>query len=403
MYTVGREEIDAVRKVLESGKVFRYGIGGECSRFEERYAGFVGSSNCLQTASGTNALTAALIGAGIGPGDEVIVPACTYMATPIAVLAAGAIPVIVDIDESIGIDPAALETAIGPRTRAVIPVHMWGLACDMDAIMEISRRRGLIVIEDACQAVGGAYVGRDGSRRMLGSIGAVGAFSFNYYKNMTCGEGGAIVTDDPRIAERAMCAIDPCRFYWDGRENTFAGFVTNGARASEIEGAILNAQLDRIEGMIARMRDEKAAVLSRTTGDGLRAAPDNSPQGGCGTHVMYQFDAPAAAAAFAEGAGGTVLIRTGRHVYTEWDPILDHRGGPHPALNPYQMAENRECRMAYDRDMCARTLDILSRTVSVQMHPEHTSAAVDALVDRVLAAAAGAEEAAANQTAAGTR
>ncbi len=388
MYTVGREEIDAVREVLESGKVFRYGIGGECSRFEERYAEFVGSRICVQTASGTNALTAALIGAAIGPGDEVIVPACTYMATPIAVLAAGAIPVIVDIDESIGLDPAALESAIGPRTRAVIPVHMWGLACDMDAIMEVARRRNLIVVEDACQAVGGTYVGGDGSRQMLGSIGAVGAFSFNYYKNMTCGEGGAIVTDDAQIAERAMCAIDPCRFYWDGRENTFAGFVTNGARASEIEGAILNVQLDRIEGMIARMRDEKATVVSRTAGDTLRTAPDNSPQGGCGTHIMYQFDDGEAAAAFGETVGGTVLIRTGRHVYTEWDPILDHRGGPHPALNPYKMEENRECRMAYDRDMCARTLDILSRTVSVQTHPEHTPSDVDALVERALAAAA---------------
>ncbi len=106
------------------------------------------------------------------------------MATPGSVLAAGAIPVIVDIDESIGMSPAALWDAIGPRTRAVIPVHMWGLPCDMDSIMEVAAERELLVIEDACQGVVGAYEGR-----MLGSIGHVGAFSFNHYKNMSCGEG----------------------------------------------------------------------------------------------------------------------------------------------------------------------------------------------------------------------
>ena len=386
MYIVGAEEVEAVRRVLEGGKVFRYGIGTECSRFEERYARFVGNRFCLQTASGTNALTAALIGAQIGPGDEVVVPACTYMATPIAVLAAGAIPVIVDIDETVGLDPAALEAAIGPRTRAVIPVHMWGLPCNMDAILEVAGRNDLIVVEDACQGVGGSYVGANGERRMLGSMGSAGAFSFNYYKNMTCGEGGAVVTNDEQIAERAMCVIDPCRFYWDGRENTFAGFVTNGARASEVEGAILNVQLDRIGDMIDRMRREKTDVLSRTVGAGLRAAPANSVDGDCGTHVMYQFDGQDEAAAFAEAAGGTVLIKTGRHVYTEWDTILDHRGGPYPALNPYKMEENRECRMDYHRDMCARSLDILSRTVYIQTHPRHSAADIDALVERVLAA-----------------
>src|SRR6056297_1343603 len=148
MYRTGPEELEALRRVLDSGKLFRYGIGGECTRFEERYARRLGVRHCVQTASGTNALTAALIGAGIGPGDEVIVPACTYMATPIAVLAAGAIPIIVDIDESITIDPKAVEAAIGPRTRAVIPVHMWGLPCDMDAIMSLANRAGLIVVED---------------------------------------------------------------------------------------------------------------------------------------------------------------------------------------------------------------------------------------------------------------
>jgi dTDP-4-amino-4,6-dideoxygalactose transaminase len=381
LYRIGQEEIDAIARVIESRKLFRYGIGEECSRFEKRYAERLGVAHCLQTASGTSALTAALIGAGIGPGDEVVVPACTFMATPIAVLAAGAIPIIVDIDESITMDPAALESIIGPRTRAVIPVHMWGLPCAMDEIMAIARRHNLVVVEDACQGVGGAYEGR-----MLGSIGDVGVFSFNYYKNMTCGEGGAVVTNNPDIAARADCAIDPCRFYWDGRNDSFTGFVANGSRASEIEGALLNVQLDRLDDMISAMQSQKKRILAETAGLGLKPAPSRSSEWGCGTHIMYQFEDAAAADQFAEDTGGTVTLKTGRHVYTEWDPILDHRGGPHPALNPYKMAENRECRMEYSKAMCQRSLDILGRTVFVQTDPDFTDEDVAKLVKRVSAA-----------------
>ena len=258
MYRIGQEELDRLAEVFKSKRLFRYmeDAEGECLRFEKRYARRLGVGHCFMTASGTNSLTAALMGAGIGPGDEVIVPACTYMATPCSVLAAGAIPVIVDIDESLGLSPAALRDAIGPRTRAVMPVHMWGLACDMNSIMDIARDTGVLVIEDACQGVGGAYEGR-----MLGSIGHIGAFSFNHYKNMSCGEGGAVVTGDDAFAERIECAIDPCRFYWDGRKDSFAGYVANGARASEIEGAIMNGQLDRIDDMVGAMRAQKTRIV----------------------------------------------------------------------------------------------------------------------------------------------
>ena len=275
MYRIGQEELDRIAGVFATKNLFRYleDGGGECQRFETRYAQRLGVRHCFMTASGTNSLTAALMGAGIGPGDEVIVPACTYMATPISVLAAGAIPVIVDIDESIGMSPAALSDAIGPRTRAVIPVHMWGLPCDMNSIMEIAANRDLLVIEDACQGVGGAYEGR-----MLGSIGHIGAFSFNHYKNMSCGEGGAVVTDDDAFAERIECAIDPCRFYWDGRKDSFAGYVANGARASEIEGAIMNCQLDRIDDMIATMRAQKSRIIRETAASGLTPESGQQPR-----------------------------------------------------------------------------------------------------------------------------
>ncbi len=128
MYEIGEEEIQAVAEVIRSGRLFRYGVGSECERFEQRYAQYLDVAHATLTCSGTNSLAAAVIALAIGPGDEVLVPAQTYMATALAVLAAGAIPVVVDVDESLTIDPDAVDQAAGPRTRAVIPVHIWGAA-----------------------------------------------------------------------------------------------------------------------------------------------------------------------------------------------------------------------------------------------------------------------------------
>jgi dTDP-4-amino-4,6-dideoxygalactose transaminase len=398
MYVVGEAEAEAVARVIREGALFRYDVGHECDRFEERYASYLGASHVTLTVSGTYALTAALVAAGIGPGDEVVVPAHTYMATATAVLAAGAIPVIVDIDESITLDPAALEESIGPRTRAVIPVHMWGTACDMDAIMAIAEEHRLIVVEDACQAVGGAYEGR-----RLGTIGLLGAFSFNYYKNMTAGEGGAVVTNNPDLDQLVRCAVDPCHFYWDGREEGFTPFAGLGARASEITGAILNVQLDRLPGMIDAMRDERRRVLEGSAhlqDLGLRQAPLHSPDWDCAAHAFYTLPTASAASRFADLASGVVAGQTGRHNYTEWDQVLAKQGAAHPRMNPFNFPENAECRTNDDREMCVRSLDILDRTVMIPMDPRHEAAEVEAVIHNIEVAAqvalAGRDEAAAN-------
>jgi dTDP-4-amino-4,6-dideoxygalactose transaminase len=382
MYRVGQEEVDAIARVLLSGKMFRYGIGGECERFEKRYAKLLGVKHVCLTSSGTTALTAALAGLGVGPGDEVLVPACTYMATAVGVLAAGAIPVVVDIDESITISPKAIGAAVGPRTRAVLPVHMWGLPADMDAVMRVARKKKLLVVEDACQGVGGAYEGH-----MLGSIGHAGAFSFNYYKNMTCGEGGAVSTNDDTAIQRARCMVDCCSFYWKGREEEIVPFTSNGSRASEIEGAMLNAQLDRIGPMVRSMRRQKARILKETASTGLKPVRANSPEWECGSHVMYTLPTAEQADRFASLVRGTVCAKTGRHVYTEWDPIFAHQGAHHPALNPFDLPANAECRKVYTKDMCATSLDILSRTVMIGTHPDNKRDKVTAIIGRIKAAA----------------
>jgi len=375
---MGEKEAEAVRKVIGSGKLFRYNIGRECERFEKRWAEYLGVRHAALTSSGSTALTAALVGLGVGPGDEVIIPSVTYMATAVAVLAAGAIPVIVDIDDTVTIDPEAVHDAAGKRTKAVIPVHMWGLSCDMDALMKVAKKRNLLVIEDACQAVGGAYEGR-----MLGSIGHAGAFSFNYYKNISCGEGGALVSDNEKAMRRAGCYIDCCNFYWQGRDPALEHFAAAGARASEVMGAILNVQLGRLPGMIKRMRAEKKKILEGTKKSGLEPIRAASLDYECGTHVMYTLPAPEQADRFADRTGGTVVGKTGRHIYTEWDQVLDHKGAHHPALNPYLLKENAGCRMNYTRDMCAKSLDIADRTVMIATHPEHRAADVKKIITNI--------------------
>ncbi len=385
MYSVGQQEIDAVASVIRSGALFRYGVGGECDRFEARFAAYLGCKHFALSASGSNAIVAALMALGLGPGDEIIIPAHTYMATATSVLAAGAIPIIVDIDESLTIDPAAIEAAIGPRTRAVIPVHMWGSACNMSAIMEIARSRGLLVIEDVCQAAGGFYEGR-----ALGTIGDMGTFGFNQSKNMTCGEGGGVAVNDDDLANRVRCAIDPCHFYWNGRAGGMQPFAANGARASELMGAMLNVQLDRLDGFITSMRMERRSILAgtRTLRDlGLRPAPMNSPHHDCGTQVIFTLPSGKAAKALASLFPCVVAGETGRHTYTEWDPILMGAGAAHPAMNPFLMATNAECRKTYSRDMCARSLDILNRTIMVATNPLHSVSEIANVVHNISMAA----------------
>jgi dTDP-4-amino-4,6-dideoxygalactose transaminase len=385
MYKVGEEEIEAIARVIRDGALFRYREGSECARFEARYAEALGVAHFDLAASGTLALSAALIGLGIGPGAEVLVPAHTYMATATAVLAVGAIPVLVEIDETLTIDAEALERVIGPDTRAVIPVHMWGTACAMDAIMEIAGRHGLKVIEDACQGVGGGYEGR-----MMGSIGHAGAFSFNFFKNMTCGEGGGVATSDAAVAERVRCVIDPCHFYWQGQEDGLKPFAGAGARASELMGAMLNVQLDRIGGIVASMRANRRRLLDDTRGLsnlGLRQSPLNSADHDCAAQLIFALPDAASASRFATATGGVVAGKTGRHTFVNWDQVLTQEGAHHPAMNPYAMPENAGLRRDIPEGFGESSLKILERSVMIPMDPDHTEEDLETLSHNIRLAA----------------
>jgi hypothetical protein len=224
---------------------------------------------------------------------------------------------------------------------------------------------------------------------MFGAIGHIGAFSFNYYKNMTSGEGGGVAVNDDATAKRVKGAIDPCHFYWNGREDE-KPFASNGARASELMGAMLNVQLDRLPGMIAAMRAGKQRILAGTASLGnlgLRPAPVNSPDDDCATQVMYTLPSAEAALRFTGIFPSVIAGRTGRHTYTEWDQVLIGAGAAHPAMNPYLMAANAECRTTYSRDMCARSLAILNRTVMVPTSPLHGDQEIEDMIHNIGVAA----------------
>ena len=360
MHVMGKEEIEAVRKVIESGQLFRYrgGEGGYCDRFEAALARKIGVRHAMLVSSGTGALICAMVGLGIGPGDEVIVPAYTFMSTALAPLAVGAVPIIVDVDESLMIDPKAVERNITRYTKAIIPVHMVGLTCNMNAIMRIARRHKLFVCEDACQAVGGSYRGK-----RLGAIGHVGAFSFNVFKNIACGEGGAVMTNDLTIYDRALIYHDGgCVFRQHADQVSTPFFAGSNFRVSEIQGAIMGVQLKRLDGILKKLRARKAAMRDvLVKAKAFRLNPNNDVKGDCGTTIPILFETVKAAEAFARKHKLGSPIHSGRHVYTHWEPVLK-RHYHHPKLNPYRLARRK---IRYSKRMCARSLDLLARTLYV--------------------------------------
>ncbi|MYB77052.1 MAG: DegT/DnrJ/EryC1/StrS family aminotransferase [Chloroflexi bacterium] len=250
------EDIAAVAAVLRSGKWNRW-RSDRVVALEEALKEFTGAAHVVALASGTAGLEVALKAAGVRPGDEVIVPAYTYIATATAVLQVGGVPVFADIiPETENVDPASMETLITERTRALLPVHVSGLPCDMAAILGVAERHSLRVIEDTAQGIGGMWNGR-----RLGTIGDAGAYSFQASKNLPGGEGGAVVTNDPAIAEKAfmLMHINYEVLGWN-------------YRLTGMTAALILSQLERFPALQAR-RQANAAFLR----DALAEIPGIAP------------------------------------------------------------------------------------------------------------------------------
>ena len=379
MYRVGQEEVDEVAKVLLARQWFRIGDPAaghlqQVDRFEEEFAAKLGAKYALMmTGGGTAALVCALAGLGVGPGDEVIVPAYTWLATASAVLTVGAIPVLAEVDETLALDPDDFQRKIGPRVKAVIPVHMVGRPANLERILSIARRHGIRVVEDSCQMDGGMYHGK-----RTGTWGDVGAFSLNYWKIISCGgEGGALVTDDREIYERAFIYHDSgSAFRPKASELAEPIFVAQQYRADEVMGAIGRVQLQRLDGIIADLRRVQRQCLEALTGAaGIRFAPSNDPDGDCGVTLAFQFDNEAQARTFAAtpGVNGYVTIDHGKHIFIHWTPIQEKRVMHHPAMNPFNFPQNQGARMEYAASVCPQTLQVLRRTFFSLLNPDWTA------------------------------
>jgi len=263
---IAENEERAWMDVLHKGKWNRLD-GDYANQFEQTWAATLGAKHCLATANGTSALFISLNALGIGPGDEVIVPPYTFVATVNAVLLQHALPVFVDTDpETSQIDARKIEAAITPRTRCILPVHLGGSPADLDAILAIGRNHNLPVLEDACQAHLAEW-----RHRKVSTLGALGCFSFQASKNLNSGEGGAILTNDTDLYHQCQS------FHNNGRGDTGSGFgyVRNGAnlRMTEFQAALLLEQLKRVEEQ-SRTREQNAAHLTKQLAEipGLRPA-----------------------------------------------------------------------------------------------------------------------------------
>lgn len=375
MYRIGAEEIAELTKVIETKSMFKINNGlKESEQVETKLKNIFGTENAIFMTSGHAALTSALIGLGIGPGDEVIVPAYTYIATAMAVVAAGAMPVIAEVDDTLTLCPIDTEKKITKHTKAIMPVHIQGFPSNMDAIMALAKKYNLFVVEDACQADGGSFMGK-----RLGTIGDAGGLSFNFYKIVSSGEGGALLTNRKELFERALIYQDSSAVAFFGDQ--MAGFETEGFcgsefRSNELCAAVMNVQLDRLDGILADLRKNKKAIMDMFK-DKAEFIPSNDIEGDCGTTVAFKFDTEEKARKFAKspGIGGTLPIDTGKHVYKHWTPIMEKRGAFHPLMDPFKMEANKDIVPDYKEDMCPATLDRLSKVVYVMVSPDYTEEA----------------------------
>lgn len=261
-YLIGNEENVEIQEVMKTGYLSRYGdlddpkFKKKVYSLELEYAKYSGTNFCVATSSGTSSLFISLLSMGLNRGDEVIVPGYTFVACYSAIIFAGGIPVLSEIDESLTADPTNIENRITDKTKFIMPVHMLGNPCDMDKIVEISKKYNIKIVEDCCQAAGATYNGKK-----VGSIGDMGAFSLNVFKTFTAGDGGLVTTNSEPLYKNAFALHDqghsPNRAGLEVGKRSILGF---NFRINELTGAVALAQLKKLNGIINTLRMKKKTI-----------------------------------------------------------------------------------------------------------------------------------------------
>jgi len=354
-YWFGKEEMEAVIEVMKGGYLFRYGSEDDpkflhkVATLEKEFARYCDVKFAVATSSGTSSLFALASSLGAKPGDEIIVPAYTFVASYTSVIFAGMIPVLAEIDESLTLDPDDIEHRITPRTKAIMPVHMLGNSCDMDRIMAVAKKHNLLVLEDCCQAAGASYKGKK-----VGTIGNIGAFSLNFFKTINTGDGGFVVTNDKSLYERAFGMHDqghtPNRTGVEVGNRSLLGL---NFRLNELTAAVALAQLKKLDRIVAVLRGKRAMFKNLITeANGFRFRILNDPEGDCGTLCTVIFDTAEKAASVSGSLGSKTVDKSGWHVYANMEHVLAHLksiGQPHT-------------KGAYPK-----TDDILSRSMNISI------------------------------------
>jgi 8-amino-3,8-dideoxy-alpha-D-manno-octulosonate transaminase len=376
MYRHGRTELAEITRTTRSGSWFRY-YGDQThthavDRLEEKIAAYTRAQYVLATSSGTGALISSLAALGVGPQDEVLVPAYTFIATAAAVLAVGAVPVIVEVDETLTMDVKDIKRKISPRTRVIMPVHMCGYPSNMDAIMAMARKRRLKVLEDSAQAVGGHYHGR-----ALATIGHMGCFSLQWHKIITSGEGGCVLTNDKALHERAAIYHDDAHCF-RGIDQGSLSFPGVNYRMSELSGAIGCAQAERLEKLIRDLRNMKKNMV-RMFGDlgQFRVIPSHDPRGDASWMITLIAPDRRSAESFARQTGIDSVLNTKKtnwHIYYHWDYIIEKRSASGTGF-PWKLG-NWKSPVKYSKNMCPRTLDILQRCFHIPVRPDAKAAEI---------------------------
>lgn len=373
MELIGEEEIQEVLEVLKSGYLYRYNVApgtelgarfqGKVMKLEQEVARMSGVRYAVAVNSGTSALLTALVGLGIGPGDEVIVPGFTFIASISAIVYAGAVPVLAEIDRTLNLDPEDVRQKITPRTRAIMVVHMMGNPARLDELKAISDAHGLFLIEDCAQAFGASYRGRP-----IGSIGQVGTFSFNVYKTITSGDGGMVITDDEDLYRRCFAFHDqghsPLRAGVEIGKRPFLGL---DFRYTELQAAVLLAQLRKLPAMLERLRANKHRFKSLIADlPGLEFRQVLDPEDEIATILTVFLPTAEVAQKIARDLNSKVVAEAGWHVYNNMEHLLEQRMPTHMfcSFGCRHYAE-RGGHMRYYRGMLPQTDDLLSRAINI--------------------------------------
>jgi 8-amino-3,8-dideoxy-alpha-D-manno-octulosonate transaminase len=291
----GELEKAQVQEVLDTGVLMRYGFDNirkgrfKAYELEKALEKRLQVKHAQVVSSGTAALSVALASAGVGSGDEVIMPTFTFVASFEAILAIGAVPVLVDVDDTLTLDPQAVTNAITEKTKVVMPVHMCGSMADLDALADICLRHGLLLLEDACQAIGGTYHGKP-----LGSYGDMGCFSFDYVKTITCGEGGAVVTNTPEFYKNSDHYSDHGHDH-RGKDRGAEGhpFLGYNYRISELNAAVGLAQIARLDEFLA-IQKRNYSILREVLAQIPEITFRRVPTGGVESYAFLNFYLPSA-------------------------------------------------------------------------------------------------------------